>query len=61
MNIQLTEPEANDLAQLLDIACKAGGLQAAVKATPIFAKLQEAAASEKEPCNSKSTSKTAKD
>lgn len=43
MTIELTNEEANALAQLLDLAVKAGGLGAAEAALPIFKKLQDAA------------------
>ena len=43
MTLELTNDEANALAQLLDLAVKAGGLQAAQAAVPLFQKLQEAA------------------
>lgn len=42
MTLELTNEEANALAQLLDIAVKAGGIQVAQAAIPLFAKLQEA-------------------
>lgn len=45
MKIDLTEEEAQALMQLLDIATKAGGLQAASAALPLAAKLQQAAQS----------------
>jgi hypothetical protein len=48
MTLELTNDEANALAQLLDLAVKAGGLQAAQVAIPLFAKLQEAAKPAKE-------------
>ena len=43
MTLNLTNEEANALAQLLDLAVKAGGLGAAEAALPIFKKLQDAA------------------
>lgn len=43
MTLNLTNEEAQALAQLLDLAVKAGGLQAAQAAVPLFQKLQEAA------------------
>jgi hypothetical protein len=41
--LQLTPEEAHGLVTLMDAACKAGGLTAAILAAPIFAKLQAAA------------------
>jgi len=41
--LNLSEKEANDLVQLLDVATKASGLQGAAVALPIVAKLQNAA------------------
>lgn len=43
MTLSLTEQEAQTLVSLLDVATKAGGLQAALIALPLFHKLQEAA------------------
>jgi hypothetical protein len=43
MTLELTNDEANALAQLLDLAVKAGGLGAAEAALPIFNKLKKAA------------------
>ena len=43
MTLELTNDEANALAQLLDLAVKAGGLGAAEAALPIFKKLKMAA------------------
>lgn len=43
MNIALTEAEAQDCITLFDAACKAGGLQAALLAVPLFHKLRAAA------------------
>ena len=43
MKLELTTEEAQALVSLLDLAVKAGGLQAATAAVPLFAKLQEAA------------------
>lgn len=43
MHITLTEQEGQNLVTLMDAACKAGGLQAALIAAPLFAKLQGAA------------------
>lgn len=43
MNLELTSEEAQTLANLLDLAVKAGGLQAAAAALPLFTKLQQAA------------------
>lgn len=43
MTLTLTEAEAQNLVTLLDTATKAGGLQAAMIALPLFHKLQEAA------------------
>jgi len=40
--VELTLDEAHGLVTLLDAACKAGGLHAAIVAAPIFAKLQAA-------------------
>lgn len=48
MILELTNEEANALAQLLDLAVKAGGLQAAQAAVPLFSKLQEAAKPQQE-------------
>jgi hypothetical protein len=42
MPIDLTPAEARALIDLLDLACKAGGLNAAVAALPIAAKVQSA-------------------
>jgi len=41
--IELTPEEAHGVITLLDAACKAGGLNAAIVAAAIFAKLQAAA------------------
>lgn len=49
MQLTLTEQEGQNLVTLIDAACKAGGLQAALIAVPLFAKLQEAAAASAEP------------
>lgn len=50
MNINLTDEEAQGLVTLFDAACKAGGMQAALIAVPLFHKLQAAANTpEKEP------------
>lgn len=43
MILELTNEEANELAALLDIATKAGGLQVAGGALTIFQKLKAAA------------------
>lgn len=43
VNLKLTAQEAQDLANLLDVAVKAVGLQAAQPALSIFLKLKEAA------------------
>lgn len=43
MKLELTPEEAQSLVNLLDVAVKAGGLQAAVVAVPLFQKLQDAA------------------
>lgn len=43
MTLELTNEEAQALAQLLDLAVKAGGLNAATAAVPLFQKLQDAA------------------
>lgn len=43
MNLTLTETEAQNLVTLLDTATKAGGLQAAMIALPLFHKLKDAA------------------
>jgi hypothetical protein len=43
MNLPLTDTEAQNLVTLLDAATKAGGLQAAMLALPLFNKLQAAA------------------
>jgi hypothetical protein len=40
MNIELTEMEAQQLIGLLDLATKAGGIQAAQAALPIAVKVQ---------------------
>lgn len=42
MMIDLTEAEANNLIALLDVATKAGGLNAAQAALPLAAKIQQA-------------------
>ncbi len=49
MQITLTEQEGQNLVTLMDAACKAGGLQAALIAVPLFVKLQQAAAAPAEP------------
>lgn len=46
MKIELTNDEANALANLLDIAVKAGGIRSASAALVIFQKLETAAKSE---------------
>lgn len=46
MNITLTTEEANALANLLDIAVKAGGIRSAGAALVILKKLEDAAAVE---------------
>jgi hypothetical protein len=46
MTLDLTETEAQNLLQLLDVAVKAAGLQAAQVALPIAAKIQQAASKE---------------
>ena len=43
MTLELTNEEAQTLVSLLDLAVKAGGLQAATAAVPLFEKLKEAA------------------
>ena len=43
MKIELTPQEAQQLADLLDLAVKSGGLQAAMVAVPLVQKLQAAA------------------
>lgn len=43
MTLDLTNDEANNLLQLLDVAVKAAGLQAAQVALPIAIKIQQAA------------------
>jgi hypothetical protein len=48
MNIELTNEEAQALAQLLDLAVKAGGLRVAQPALAIAAKLDAAAAAPKD-------------
>lgn len=48
MEFELTPEDARNLVMLLDTACKAGGLQAAVLAASLFAKLQAAAQEERE-------------
>jgi len=40
MNIELTPAEAQQLIGLLDVACKAGGLQVAQAALPIAVRVQ---------------------
>lgn len=49
MNITLDKTEAETLMQLLDIATKAGGLQAASLALPIAVKVSDALRSEEQP------------
>lgn len=44
MVLNLTENEANNLIALLDVATKAGGLNAAQAALPLAAKIQQALA-----------------
>jgi len=46
MKIELTNEEANALANLLDIAVKAGGIRSASAALIIFQKLEAAAKAE---------------
>ena len=41
MMVNLTETEANNLIALLDVATKAGGLNAAQAALPLAAKIQQ--------------------
>lgn len=48
IDLKLTTDEANALAQLLDVAVKAGGIGAAQAALPLFNKLQAAAQAAKE-------------
>lgn len=43
MTIDLTNDEANTLAKLIDAAVRAGGIEAARAAVPLFTKLEEAA------------------
>lgn len=47
MQIELTTQEAQQLMQLLDLATKSGGLQAAQAALPIAIKVQTAIEQEK--------------
>ena len=47
MQIELTPTEAQQLMQLLDLATKSGGLQAAQLALPIAMKVQTAIEQEK--------------
>ena len=47
MQIELTTQEAQQLMQLLDLATKSGGLQAAQAALPIAVKVQTAIEQEK--------------
>lgn len=47
MTIELTTQEAQQLVQLLDLATKSGGLQAAQAALPIAIKVQTAIEQEK--------------
>lgn len=47
MQIELTTQEAQQLVQLLDLATKSGGLQAAQAALPIAIKVQTAIEQEK--------------
>ena len=47
MQIELTPTEAQQLMQLLDLATKSGGLQAAQAALPIAVKVQTAIEQEK--------------
>lgn len=42
IDFKLTETEADSLAQIMDLAVKAGGLHTAVIAVPLFQKLQAA-------------------
>jgi hypothetical protein len=42
VTLVLTQEESQNLAQLLDLAVKAGGLQVAPAALPIFTKLKVA-------------------
>lgn len=44
MVVNLTEAEANNLLALLDVATKAGGLNAAQAALPLATKIQQALA-----------------
>jgi len=46
MTITLTNEEANALANLLDVAVKAGGIRSAAAALAIFQKLEIAAKAE---------------
>ena len=46
MKIELTNEEANALANLLDIAVKAGGIRTASVALVVFQKLEAAAKAE---------------
>lgn len=46
MKIELNNEEANALANLLDIAVKAGGIRTSAAALVIFQKLEEAAKEE---------------
>lgn len=46
MTLQLTQQEAAALVQLLDLACKAGGLQVAQVASQLAMKIDAAAKAE---------------
>lgn len=51
MKIELNNEEANALANLLDIAVKAGGIRSASAALMIFQKIEEAAKAENSKTN----------
>lgn len=48
MKLELTETEANQLYECLDLAIKAGGAQVAKVALPLIDKLMDAVREEKE-------------
>ena len=43
MQVELTPDEAQQIVTLMDVACKAGGMQAALIAVPLFRKLEATA------------------
>jgi hypothetical protein len=43
IKLELTQEEANALANVIDLAIKAGGVRTATAAMPIFQKLEQAA------------------